>query len=155
MHANLVLFTKNGTQRTFPLSSEIIVLGRRHDCDLRIPLKLVSRRHCQLSKNSDDLKIRDLNSRCGTYLNGEKITEGVAHAGDYIKIGPLTFQLQINGKPEKVSPPPPPPPANKQVPAKPKQESSAPAQNKPALDSSDSFADLDLSDSFIAELDEL
>lgn len=150
MHANLVLFTKNGTQRTIPLSSEITVLGRRHDCDLRIPLKLISRRHCQLSKNNNDLKIRDLNSRCGTYLNGKKITEGVVHAGDYIKIGPLTFQLQIDGKPEKVSPPPTQ--AKIQPETKSKQTSS---QQKPALDSSDSFADLDLSDSFITELDNL
>jgi pSer/pThr/pTyr-binding forkhead associated (FHA) protein len=151
MHANLVLFTKSGTQRTFPLSSEITVLGRRHDCDLRIPLKLVSRRHCQLSKNSDDLKVRDLNSRCGTFLNGQKVSEGVVHAGDYIKIGPLTFQLQIDGKPEKTTPPPLQN-VTKQAQAKPQQ---APAQRAPALDSSDSFADLDLSDSFLGELDEI
>jgi pSer/pThr/pTyr-binding forkhead associated (FHA) protein len=149
MHANLVLFTKNGTQRTFPLSSEITILGRRHDCDLRIPLKLVSRRHCQLSKNNDDLKIRDLNSRGGTFLNGKKVNEGVVHAGDYIRIGPLTFQLQIDGKPEKASPPVQE--IHKQAQAKPKQPS---ARKKTALDSSDSLGDLDLSDSFIIELDE-
>ncbi|MEJ2650093.1 MAG: FHA domain-containing protein [Sedimentisphaerales bacterium] len=153
MHANLVLFTKNGTQRTYPLSSEITILGRRHDCDLRIPLKLVSRRHCQLSKNSDDLKIRDLNSRCGTFLNGQKISEGVVHAGDYIKIGPLTFQLQIDGKPEEAAPPPVQQ-MTKQTQAKP-QQAKAPVQKAPALDSSDSFSDLDLSDSFLGELDEL
>ncbi|MBN1973269.1 MAG: FHA domain-containing protein [Sedimentisphaerales bacterium] len=150
MHANLVLFTKGGTQRIFPLSSEITILGRRHDCDLRIPLKLVSRRHCQLSKNNNDLKIRDLDSRCGTFLNGKKVTEDVVNAGDYIRIGPLTFQLQIDGKPEKITPPPQN--VKKQAQTKPKP---APQQNKPALDALDSSAELDLSDSFIAELDEL
>ena len=149
MHANLVLFAKNGTQRTFPLSSEITILGRRHDCDLRIPLKPVSRRHCQLNKNNDDMKLRDLNSHCGTFLNGKKVSEGTVHAGDYIRIGPLTFQVQIDGKPEKATPPPAP------AAKKPVQAKKASAQKKPALDSSDSFADLDLSDSFIAELDEL
>ncbi len=150
MHANLVLFTKNGTQRVIPLSSEITVIGRRHDCDLRIPLLPVSRRHCQLSKNNDDLKIRDLNSHFGTFLNGKKINEGVVHAGDYIKIGPLIFQLQIDGKPEKAS-----------LPAtivKEKAQTkpiSAPQQKKPELDASDSSSELDLSDSFIAELDQL
>ena len=150
MHANLVLFTKGGTQRIFPLSSEITILGRRHDCDLRIPLTLVSRRHCQLSKNNNDLKIRDLDSSCGTFLNNKRINEGVVHAGDYIRIGPLTFQLQIDGKPEKASPPPKD--GNKQAQAK---TSSAPQQKKPELDASGSSADLDLSDSFIAELDQL
>ena len=150
MHANLVLFTKGGSQRTIPLSSEITIIGRRHDCDLRIPLKPVSRRHCQLSKNNNDLKIRDLESSGGTFLNGKKVNEGVVHAGDYIRIGPLTFQLQIDGKPEKVSPPVDT--VKKEDPSKEKQ---TPNQQKSALDSSDSFADLDLSDSFIAELDEL
>jgi pSer/pThr/pTyr-binding forkhead associated (FHA) protein len=150
MHANLVLFTKNGTQRVIPLSSEITVIGRRHDCDLRIPLMPVSRRHCQLSKNNDDLKIRDLNSSSGTFLNGKKINEGTVQAGDYIMIGPLTFQLQIDGKPEKISPPASN--VQKKVKAKPV---SAPQQKKPQLDASDSSAEFDLSDSFIAELDEL
>ncbi|MBN2589918.1 MAG: FHA domain-containing protein [Sedimentisphaerales bacterium] len=148
MHANLVLFTKSGSQRIIPLSSEITILGRRHDCDLRIPLKRVSRRHCQFSKSNGDLKIRDLDSKCGTFLNGKKISESIVNAGDYLKIGPLTFQLQIDGKPEKASPPQP----KKQQQAKP---ASAPQQNKPDLDSSGSSAALDLSDSFMAELDEL
>ncbi len=147
MHANLVLFTKSGTQRIIPLSSEITILGRRHDCDLRIPMKLVSRRHCQLSKNNGDLKIRDLDSKCGTFLNGKKVSESVVNAGDYIGIGPLTFQLQIDGKPEKTSPPQQNQPQTKPA--------SAPQENKPELGLSDSSAALDLSDSFIAELDEL
>ena len=147
MHANLVLFTKSGTQRIIPLPSEITILGRRHDCDLRIPMKLVSRRHCQLSKNNGDLKIRDLDSKCGTFLNGKKVSESVVNAGDYIGIGPLTFQLQIDGKPEQTSPPQP-----KQMQIKP---TSAPQEKKPELGLSDSSAALDLSDSFMAELDEL
>jgi pSer/pThr/pTyr-binding forkhead associated (FHA) protein len=151
MHANLVLFTIGGTQRIFPLSSEITIIGRRHDCDLRIPLKLISRRHCQLSKNNDDLKIRDLDSRCGTFLNNQKVKEGVVHAGDYIRIGPLTFQLQINGKPEKVFPPAAPKAAT-QVQSKPQP---APQQQKPELDDFDNSAEMDMSDSFITELDKL
>ena len=144
MHANLVLFTKGGNQRTIPLSSEITIIGRRHDCDLRIPLKPISRRHCQL-------KIRDLDSSGGTFLNGKKVNEGVVHAGDYIRIGPLTFQLQIDGKPEKASLPTKQT-APKQAAVKAQQ---AQKEQKPALDSSDSFADLDLSDSFISELEDL
>lgn len=150
MHANLVLFKKDGTQRAFPLSSEVTIIGRRHDCDLRIPLLPVSRRHCQLSKNNQSLKIRDLGSRTGTFLNGKKIDETSAKAGDYIKIGPLTFLLQIDGKPENTSAPP-------KAEKKPPQETpkSSSQQKSPALDSSDSFAELDLSDSFLTELEEL
>jgi pSer/pThr/pTyr-binding forkhead associated (FHA) protein len=65
----------------------------------------VSRRHCQLNSNKDTLKIRDLNSRNGTYLNGKPINETAAKAGDYLKIGPLTFLIQIDGQPKEIVPP--------------------------------------------------
>ena len=108
--ANLVLFKKDGSRKNFPLPSNITVAGRRHDCDLCIPLMVVSRRHCQFSQNNEALKIRDLDSRSGTFLNGNRISEAIVQAGDYITIGPLTFLLQIGGEPKKIVPPQPPKP---------------------------------------------
>src|SRR3989304_929557 len=104
MDVHLVLFKNNGEYKTFSLPDNITVIGRRHDCDLRIPLSSVSRRHCQLSYNDGVLKIRDLSSRNGTFINGKRIDEATVKAGDYLKIGPLIFLLQINGQPEKISP---------------------------------------------------
>jgi len=152
MHVNLVLFRKDGTQKPFPLSSNITVIGRRHDCDLRIPLTLVSRRHCKLSKNNQTVNIRDLDSRNGTFLNGKRVKEGAINAGDYIGIGSLTFLLQVNGKPEKIVP-------LKQVEQKPTSRATAtePTQELeiPADGASGSFPEMDLSDSFMDELEEL
>jgi len=149
MAVNLVLFKKNGLQKTFSLPSTITVIGRRHDCDLCIPLMVVSRRHCQLSYNNEALKIRDLGSRNGTYLNGKRIEETTVRAGDYITVGPLTFLLQIDGQPKEVVPP-------------------EQAQNKPAPqeepiakgvedEGSDIFPELeeDASDSFLSDLEDL
>jgi pSer/pThr/pTyr-binding forkhead associated (FHA) protein len=65
----------------------------------------VSRRHCQLNYDGGVLKIRDLESRNGTYLNGKRIDEAVIQAGDSIKIGPLTFVLQIDGQPQTIAEP--------------------------------------------------
>jgi len=45
MVVNLVLVSKNGDQKTFPLPSNVTVIGRRRNCDLWIPLDSVSRRH--------------------------------------------------------------------------------------------------------------
>jgi len=102
MDVNLVLIRKNGSQKSFPLPSQVTVIGRRHDCDLWIPLASVSKRHCQLSYSEGVLKIRDLGSHNGTILNGSPVEKAVVKAGDSIKIGPLTFVLQIDGKPEKI-----------------------------------------------------
>jgi len=147
--ANLVLFKKNGTRKSFTLPSNITVVGRRHDCDLCIPLMVVSRRHCQLSQNNEALKIRDLNSQSGTFINGKRISEATVHAGDYITVGPLTFLLQIGGEPQKIVPP------QQQKPA-PSSKKSSEAKTG-ANESSGSFPELEIddSDSFIAELEDM
>jgi pSer/pThr/pTyr-binding forkhead associated (FHA) protein len=110
---------------------------------------VVSRRHCQLSQNNEALKIRDLDSGSGTFLNGNRISEATVQAGDYITIGPLTFLLQIGGEPKKVVPPQPPKPAP--------QPKKSPAKKAPANESSDSFPELELddSDSFVTELEDI
>ncbi|MHC4171394.1 MAG: FHA domain-containing protein [Planctomycetota bacterium] len=147
MDVNLVLFKKDGAQKAFSLPSNITIIGRRHDCDLCIPLTPVSRRHCQLSQNKESLKIRDLDSRNGTFLNGKRIDEETLKAGDYIKIGPLTFLLQIDGEPKEIVPP---------EQAKPKPAQKAPPAPKAPADE-DSFPEIesDESDSFLAELEDL
>ena len=100
MDVNLVLLKKDGSRKIFPLPSSVTVIGRRHDCDLCIPLTSVSRRHCQLSTNGQTLRIRDLGSHNGTYLNSNRVNEEVVQPGDIVKIGPLTFIIQINGHPD-------------------------------------------------------
>ena len=102
MAVNLVRFKKGGGRKNFPLPSSVTVIGRRSDCDLRIPLMSVSKRHCQLSLNKGVLMVRDLGSRNGTILNGKAIDETVVQAGDSLKVGPITFVLQIDGKPEEM-----------------------------------------------------
>ncbi|HEC02010.1 MAG TPA: FHA domain-containing protein [Phycisphaerales bacterium] len=147
MDVNLVLFKNDGSQASFSLPDGVAVLGRSHDCELRIPLKVVSRKHCQLSPNQQSLKIQDLDSRGGTFVNGKRINAASLKAGDYIRIGPLTFLVQIDGKPNEIVPPKP--------------VKAAPAAKKPAApkppseDAADSFLEPDASDSFLAELDEL
>lgn len=105
MDVSLVLFKKDGSRKAFSLPSSVTVIGRRSDCDLYIPLMPISRRHCQLNHDKGVLKIRDLGSRNGTYLNGKRISEAVVQAGDYIKVGPLKFVFQIDGQPENIKMP--------------------------------------------------
>ena len=137
MDVNLILFKNNGERKTFSLPDNVTVIGRRHDCDLQIPLASVSRRHCKLHYDNGTLKIRDLNSHNGTFINGNRINETTVKAGDYLKIGPLTFLLQINGQPEKIVPPD-------------HSEQKPPKEKGPAVKNvqdSDSFAELEFDDS--------
>jgi pSer/pThr/pTyr-binding forkhead associated (FHA) protein len=154
MDVNLVLLKKDGSQKSFSLPDNTTVIGRRHDCDLCIPLKSVSRRHCQLNQNNETINIRDLGSRSGTFLNSKRIDEAAVKAGDYIKIGPLIFGLQINGRPEKFVRPKP----TKPKPAKPKPAPKVPKGKALAEELSGSFPEIEIdesSDSFLDELEDL
>ena len=159
MNASLVLLKKNGAYKAFPLPSAVTVIGRRSDCDLRIPLPMVSRRHCELSLNKNALDLRDLESRGGTFLNDKRVDGQTAvKAGDYLRIGPLIFVCQIDGKPEKIVPPkktasPAPKAAAKPKPQKPAAKSVAKAASDSGSDLDADLSDLDVSDSFI-NLDE-
>lgn len=99
MEANLVLLKNDGERKIFPLSGGITIIGRRHDCDLQVRLKSVSRRHCQINQSKGAWQIRDLGSRNGTIINGQPVKEAVIEAGDSFNIGPLSFMLQVGDQP--------------------------------------------------------
>src|SRR5688572_7127904 len=99
MQAVLVMFRNDGDKRSFSLSREMTVIGRRQDCDLMIPLGEISRKHCRIIKEADTLRIEDLGSSNGTYVNGKRVQEAVLSAGDTVQVGPVVFVLQVDGEP--------------------------------------------------------
>jgi DNA-binding NtrC family response regulator len=48
-------------------------IGRSSDCDLVIEDSEVSKRHACITRKADTLRIEDLNSTNGTYVNGERL----------------------------------------------------------------------------------
>jgi pSer/pThr/pTyr-binding forkhead associated (FHA) protein len=101
MQAVLVMFRADGERRSFSLPRTITVLGRREDCDLRIPLGEVSRKHCRfiIDTDSGELRLEDLGSSNGTYHNGVRVQEAVIQPGDTVQVGPVVFVVQIDGVP--------------------------------------------------------
>ncbi len=102
MEIKLVLLKNDGSYRPFELPSEVTVVGRRKCCDLQIPLRSVSRRHCQLNIDDGVLEVRDLGSRNGTLVNNQEIRKTELGPGDALQIGPLTFICQVNNQPENL-----------------------------------------------------
>lgn len=99
MQAVLVMFRSDGERRSFSIARDMTVIGRREDCDLRIPLGEVSRKHCRLVRDGDALKLEDLGSSNGTFLNGQRVQEAQLNPGDTIQVGPVVFVLQVDGVP--------------------------------------------------------
>jgi pSer/pThr/pTyr-binding forkhead associated (FHA) protein len=102
----MVMFRPDGQRRTFAVTRDMTVIGRREDCDLRIPLGDVSRKHCRLILDGDAIKVEDLGSSNGTYRNGDRVQQAELAAGDTLQIGPVVFVLQVDGFPadEDLSP---------------------------------------------------
>lgn len=100
MQVVLVMFRADGERRSFSITRDMTVIGRREDSDLRIPLGDVSRKHCRLIKDGDALRVEDLGSSNGTYCNGTRITQCDLNAGDTLQVGPVVFVTQIDGAPE-------------------------------------------------------
>jgi pSer/pThr/pTyr-binding forkhead associated (FHA) protein len=78
-----------------PLASprEIVVerfpieLGRGIDVTVRIDDRWLSRRHCRIDLINDVLTVLDLESRHGTYINGQSVTESKLLPGDELCVG--------------------------------------------------------------------
>src|SRR5699024_6715597 len=99
MDISLVMFKANGDRRDFKVRGRAII-GRKHSCDLRIPLPNVSRQHCEIVVEDQTAKVRDLGSSNGTYHNSKRIEEeSILSAGDEIVVGPVIFIVVIDGEP--------------------------------------------------------
>ncbi len=79
----------------FPLTRDLLVLGRHPNSDIVINLPQVSARHAQLKQCDGGYEIVDLGSRNGMSYQGRRITQQRLTDGDVLHIGPvvtLTYQ---------------------------------------------------------------
>lgn len=75
------------------LDKPIILIGRYQECDIQIPSRKVSRRHCCIAQVNDHLVVRDLYSTNGVRINGVRVREGQLSAGDELTIANLRYQV--------------------------------------------------------------
>jgi serine phosphatase RsbU (regulator of sigma subunit) len=74
-------------RRIVPVSKTQFEIGRRETNDLRLAGSEVSRDHAEISVDNNRFILRDRNSRYGTYVNGEQVTERTLVHGDRIRLG--------------------------------------------------------------------
>jgi ABC-type multidrug transport system ATPase subunit len=71
-----------------------LVIGRAPDCDISLPHPTVSRYHALLERRPEGLRLRDLNSVNGVFVNGRRVTEPVlVQERERVGIGPFLFTL--------------------------------------------------------------
>ncbi|NLE39364.1 MAG: FHA domain-containing protein [Pirellulaceae bacterium] len=96
MDVKLVVLGGKNAGRVIPITVEKFFIGRAEDCHLRPNTDLVSRHHCAITVDEEEVSVRDFGSRNGTLVNGERIRgEEELKSGDKLKVGPLEFEVRV------------------------------------------------------------
>ncbi len=91
--------TQNGQTREVKLEGDEHIIGRRNErtavgLDLS-PDDLVSRTHARIWREGGEVRIEDLGSRSGTFVNGEKLSHSqVLRPGEVVTMGETQLSLK-------------------------------------------------------------
>lgn len=77
-----------------PLSKPRLLVGRRPTCDICLQFPNVSSQHCELELVNGYWRLRDLGSRNGVRVNGERCQSRWLMPGDVISVAKHRFRLQ-------------------------------------------------------------
>ncbi len=77
-----------------PLVSEVMTIGRRPSCDIRLNFQNISGTHCELALKNGVWHLRDLNSTNGVKVNGERTLRRPLRPGDEISIAGHKYVVQ-------------------------------------------------------------
>ena len=76
------------------LPGQIVIAGRTSQSDLQLDDPSVSRRHCSLAFDDGLLRVKDLQSANGTFINERPVTDATARHGDLIRLGAAIIEVR-------------------------------------------------------------
>jgi len=57
------------------LEQDRTTIGRSSDCDVVLPMRQISRQHAEIERDAGSYVLRDLGSKNGTYVNGQRVLD--------------------------------------------------------------------------------
>jgi two-component system, cell cycle response regulator len=88
--AYIVVLAGSNVGEMYKISGENMTLGRGGSADIRLVDEGISRFHCRIRTEDGQLVVEDLQSRNGTFLNGQRVGLCRLADGDKIQIGRTT-----------------------------------------------------------------
>jgi transcriptional regulator with GAF, ATPase, and Fis domain len=88
-----VMLERDQLQQVIEITSNVAVVGRGQDCDIRIDDPLASRHHCRIEIVGDQVYVVDLDSRNGSWVGGQRVQRQTFSFDDVLRIGSTTLQL--------------------------------------------------------------
>ncbi len=98
------LVAATGSPSVLVTGGRSFVVGRSATCDLSIQDPTVSRRHAELELMGAGVRVKDLGSTNGTYLDGVRVTDALATPGSRAAFGKVSFEV-VAEQLEAVAPP--------------------------------------------------
>lgn len=96
MNVKLKPLAWDGTGEWISVAGPRFLIGRAHECQLRLASPVVSRRHCELRVEEGKARVRDTDSRYGTFVNGERVRgEQVLQDGDQLCVAACKFEVRM------------------------------------------------------------
>lgn len=85
--AGLQMIEKQGERSFIPFQRGTLVIGRAPDCSLVLSDPQVSAHHAQIQRTNWGYTLTDLNSKNGTYVNGQQVQETYLQGGEQLRMG--------------------------------------------------------------------
>ena len=82
-----LVITDAAGRRQVPIDKGVVTLGRRSESDVRVAGTGVSRQHAEITADNGSWRLRDCDSKFGTFVNGARATDQVLSHGDRIRLG--------------------------------------------------------------------
>ena len=98
------LVAATGSPSVLVTGGRSFLVGRSATCDLPIQDPTVSRRHAELELMGAGVRVKDLGSTNGTYLDGVRVIDALATPGSRVAFGKVDFEV-VAEELEAVAPP--------------------------------------------------
>ena len=82
-----LVITDASGRRQVPIDKTVVTIGRRSESDVRVAGVGVSRQHAEITRENGTCRLRDCDSKFGTFVNGARASERVLTHGDRIRLG--------------------------------------------------------------------
>ena len=95
--ANFIVKGPNGQEKAYPMKALVVTIGRSDQCDIAVKDSSMSGRHAEISKINGEIRVKDLGSANGIWLNGERVDDVELFDGDVLRCGQTSIRVDVVG----------------------------------------------------------
>jgi len=95
--ANFIVKGPSGVEKAYPMRAVSVTIGRSDQCDIAVKDSSMSGRHAEISKINGEIRVKDMGSANGIWLNGERVDDVELFDGDVLRLGQTSIRIDVVG----------------------------------------------------------